>query len=139
MRRCLILFVLLVLALSACLGLTDSGIGLPKTSEGFGESMRWKDFQTASIYMKADVRDRFLEQFVEDEDLFIVESRVVKVDLHEEEGRADVVYQMQYYRLPSSAIKKWNWTQHWTLERGKATKPGVWLIENEPPQLPWSE
>lgn len=139
MKRRYVFVLLLGFLLSACLGATDMGTPLPQTSDRFSESMRWSDYLTAGIYLKAEARELFLEQFVEDEDLHVVDSRVVKVDLNEVEGRADVVYQMDYYRLPSSSIKKWRWTQHWVYSREKMTKPGVWLIENGPPKLPWNE
>lgn len=139
MKRRYMLVALLGFLLSACLGATDMGTPLSQTSDGFSESMRWSDYQTAGVYLKSEARDLFFEQFVEDEDLHVVDSRVVKVDLYEQEGRAEVVYQMTYYRLPSSSIKKWRWTQRWVQVREKVTKPGVWLIENGPPKLPWNE
>jgi hypothetical protein len=139
MRQRSMLFLLLGFFLSACLGATDMGTPLPQTSDGFSESMRWSDYQTAGIYLTPEARELFLEQFVEDEDLHVVGSRVVKVDLNEAEGRAEVVYQMDYYRLPSGSIKKWRWTQHWVYVREKMTKSGVWLIENGPPKLPWNK
>jgi hypothetical protein len=58
------------------------------------------------------------------------------VDLHKNEGWADAEYVLEYYRLPSTRIKKWCWEQRWRLIKEKMTKPGVWLIENIPPALP---
>jgi hypothetical protein len=139
MKQRFVFFLLVCLLLTSCLGAADVGTPLSVTSSGFSESMRWSDYQTAGIYMQAQARELFLEQFVEDEDLHIVDSSAVKVDLHEQEGWAEVVYQLDYYRLPSSTIKKWRWTQRWVYVREKATKPGVWLIENGPPALPWNE
>lgn len=139
MRRCFMLFGGGALLLTACLGPADVGIGLPTTSSGFCESMRWSDFQSAAVYLVPEVRENFLEQFREDEDLKIVSSRVIKVDVGEDEGFAGVLYQMEYYRLPSNSIKKWRWEQRWVLVRENMTKPGVWLIENAPPALPWNQ
>jgi hypothetical protein len=115
------------------------GPGLDKISSGFSESMRWRDYQGASAYVHPSARGAFLEQFQEDEDLHVVESHIVSIDMNQGEGQADAVYEMKYYRLPSSRIKKWQWQQQWRLVQEKATKPGVWLIENEPPMLPWRE
>ncbi|MDA3903453.1 MAG: hypothetical protein PF441_08415 [Desulfuromusa sp.] len=125
--------------LTACLGSVDVGPGLDKISRGFSESMRWSDFPNAATYVHLDVRDAFLEQFQEDEDLHIVDSHILSVNIHQHGGQADAVYVMEYYRLPSSQIKKWRWQQRWRLIQVKVTKPGAWLIENEPPALPWRQ
>jgi len=139
MKQCVAISFLVCLMLTSCLELSDVGAPLPVTSSGFSESMRWGDYQTAGTYMQAPARELFFAQFVEDEDLHIVDSQAVKIDLHEQGGWAEVVYQLDYYRLPSSAINKWRWAQRWVYVREKATKSGVWLIENGPPSLPWNE
>ncbi|MBN1958712.1 MAG: hypothetical protein JXQ81_00110 [Desulfuromonadales bacterium] len=131
--------ILLLLVLTACLGPIDAGPGLPKTSQGFSEAMRWRDFQNAALYLQPELRDVFLDQFKQDDDLHIVDSRILKVDLHDNEGWAEAEYVMEYYRLPSSRVQKWQWSQRWRLVQQKMTKPGVWLIENAPPALPWNE
>lgn len=139
MHYCQRLILLVSFLLAACLGPADVGPGLPKTSQGFSESMRWRDFQSAALYLQASAQGAFLEQFKQDEDLHVVDSRIVKVDLHEEEGWAEAEYMMEYYRLPSTRIKKWYWTQRWTKVQEKMTKSGIWLIENAPPALPWNQ
>ena len=137
--RNLLSLLLLCPLLTACLGSVDIGPGLDKISQGFSESMRWRDYPTAADYVHLDVREAFLEQFTEDEDLHVVDSRILSIDMQQHGGRADAVYVMEYYRLPSSQIKKWRWEQQWRLIQEKLTKPGVWLIENEPPKLPWKQ
>lgn len=137
--RNLLLLILLCPLLTACLGAVDMGPGLDKVSSGFSESMRWRDYPGAGVYVHPDVRGAFLDQFQEDADLHVVESRIVSIDMTPGEGRANAVYKMEYYRLPSSRIKKWQWEQQWRLVQEKMTKPGVWLIENEPPTLPWKQ
>ncbi|MEA3544378.1 MAG: hypothetical protein U9R69_04050 [Thermodesulfobacteriota bacterium] len=136
--RHLFTLLLLCLLLTACLGSVDVGPGLDKISQGFSESMRWSDYPNAATYVLRDVRGAFLKQFTEDEKLHIVDSRILSVNLNQP-GVADVVYILEYYRLPSSRVKKWRWEQRWRLIQEKLTKPGVWLIENEPPALPWKQ
>ncbi len=125
--------------LTACLGPIDTGPGLVRTSQGFSESMRWQDYQGASRYLMPDVRDDFLKQFEKDEDLRIVGSEILNIDLHADEKWAQTEYALEYYRLPSTRIKKWYWTQRWQLIQEKMTKPGLWLVENAPPPLPWNQ
>ncbi len=132
--------VLVALLFCACAGPVEVGPGLPKTVKGFSEALRWRDFQTAALYLQPHAREVFLAAFSrDDEDLHIVDSRILKVDLHDGEGWAEADYQMEYYRLPSSQVKKWRWRQRWVLVREKMTKPGYWLIENPPPALPWNQ
>ena len=135
------LFALLLLAslLTACLGVIDLSPGLDKISQGFSEAMRWQDYPNAANYLQPAVRGAFLKQFEEDEDLHVVGSRILSINMHQGGLEADTVYLFEYYRLPSSRIKKWRWEQQWRLVQEKATKPGVWLIENEPPVLPWKQ
>ncbi len=135
------LWTLLLLSplLTACLGTVDVGPGLDTISRGFSESMRWSDYSGALRYVHPDVHAAFSEQFTEDEDLRIVDSKMLGIDMGQEKGQADAVYVLEYYRLPSSRVKKWRWEQQWRLVQKKVTKPGVWLIENEPPSLPWKE
>ncbi|SDZ74883.1 hypothetical protein SAMN05660420_00106 [Desulfuromusa kysingii] len=137
--RNLLLLLFICPFMGACLGSVDMGPGLDTVSQGFSESMRWSDYPGAAAYVHPDVRGAFLEQFKEDEDLHIVESGVISVVMDPSAGRADAVYVLEYYRLPSSRIKKWRWEQQWRLIQEKMTKPGVWLIENEPPMLPWNQ
>ena len=130
---------LLSLLLSACLGAVANSPGLPQTSSHFSESMRWSDFRTAAQYLQPQLRESFLEQFREDADLHVVDSRMTSVELNEAENRAEAEYVMEYYRLPSSRVKKWFWQQQWILIPGEMTKPDIWLIGNAPPELPWQE
>ncbi|MCF6266104.1 MAG: hypothetical protein L3J57_06115 [Desulfuromusa sp.] len=137
--RNLFTLLLLCLLLNACLGTVDVGPGLAEISQGFSESMRWSDYPNAAAYVQPDARAAFLDKFQEDADLHVVDSHILSIDMYKHEGQADAVYEMEYYRLPSSRIKKWRWKQQWRLFQEKLTKPGVWLIENEPPALPWRE
>ena len=135
------IFTLLLLApfLTACVGAMDMGPGVDKTSQGFSESMRWLDFPQAATYLQPEVRGAFLEQFEQDDDLHLVSSRIVSINMRPDGEQADAVYVMEYYRLPSIQIKKWRWKQQWQRIQGSMPKQGIWLIENEPPVLPWKQ
>ncbi len=127
------------LLLTACLGNIEMGPGLDTISKGFSESMRWSDFSTAAAYVMPDVQPAFLQQFSEDDDLHIVDSHISKINVYPDGKRADVSYVMEYYRLPSSRIKKWHWKQQWQKVEEDAAESGSWMIKNEPPPLPWKQ
>lgn len=135
--RFLILLVL-TLIFSGCASMKDidPAEDLGTRSDTFSEAMRWKDFEGAARYLTADAKEEFLEQFTEDDKLHIVDSIIKKLEISDELDSADAEYVMEYYRLPSSRVKKWSWTQQWTLiEKEEKT----WQIENAPPQLPWKK
>ena len=138
MRNILILLFLTPL-LAACLGSSSADSTPEKPSEGFSEAMRWSDFPGAAVHMAPGARDAFLEQFQEDDDLHVVDSSVTSIAGGSDSKQIDVIYVMEYYHLPSSQIKKWRWTQHWRLIQDETSKSEAWLIDNEPPHLPWKE
>ncbi len=134
--RFIVTFLAALLLLPACAGTLDTGPGLPVISNQFSEAMRWQDYIGAGNFLGSDVRSEFLNQFQQDEDLRVVESRIVSVGLKSD---ADIVvadYELEYYRLPSMRVKKWHWAQEWQLQSQKGLKTGVWLITNSPPPLP---
>jgi len=136
MQRILLLFFLLLCLLPACAGQVNKGAGLAVGSEHFSEALRWLDFSGAANHLHIDVRGEFLDLFQADDDLKIVESQIVSVELDEASETATIDYRMEYYRLPSMRIKKWQWQQQWRLEQKNAIKSGVWLIVNSPPPVP---
>jgi hypothetical protein len=135
MRNILYLMSLL-LCLSACGAAFDEGPGLADVGEHFSEAMRWQDYVGAGSHLDKAVRGEFLDRFQQDEDLRVVESRIFSVELNPETESAKVDYRMEYYRLPSMRVKKWQWTQEWQLQQKKALKSGVWQIVNSPPEVP---
>jgi hypothetical protein len=140
MRQLLLLiFTLACLLLSGCAVLTGGETAnLPQTAERFTEAMRWKDWYGAAMYVAAQQRPAFLEQFKEDPDLFVVDSQVRNIHPGSIDGDAEVVYQLEYYRLPSSRVERWTWVQQWQKQPGRFAAEAVWLISNPPPLLPWN-
>jgi hypothetical protein len=133
-----LLLAFLALILSGCLSMNDYDAteDLWSRTSTFCEAMRWKDFQAASHFLTADVKEQFLEQFDEDDMLHIVDSSINKLELAEGLDSAEAEYVLEYYRLPSSRVKKWTWTQQWALiEKNEQT----WQIENAPSELPWKK
>jgi hypothetical protein len=134
--RCLPVLFLILLFVPACTKPIDTGPGLEVVGRQFSEAMRWQDYIGAANYLHEDVRQDFLEQFQPDEDLRVVDSRLISVDLNPQNATAMAVYQLEYYRLPSMRVKKWQWQQQWQLQQKKALKLAVWQIVNLPPEIP---
>lgn len=120
----------------ACAGSFDPGQEMPAFGDQFSEAMRWQDYLGAANFMHADVRQAFLDQFQQEEDLRVVESRIVSIDLSAETGSAKADYRLEFYRLPSMRVQKWQWSQEWQPQQQKALKSAVWQIVAPPPPLP---
>jgi hypothetical protein len=137
MKRFLFCWLALLPLLGACVGLVDQGPGVDESTYHFTEAMRWRDYAAAARFVEPQAQPEFSACFPrDDEDLRIVESRLETLNVKEDQQSAEADYVLEYYRLPSSRVKKWRWTQHWRLRREKPDKPGVWLIVNAPPPLP---
>lgn len=138
--RHLLLLTVLFLFLCACAGPLGTGSSnLPQLTDRFSEAMRWQDYPGAAQFLEPQPRTAFLAQFQEDADLHVVDSSIKSVNPGKEEGFVEVTYQLDYYRLPSTRIDRWNWTQEWRRQPGKVGKEAIWLISNLPPALPWSD
>ena len=139
--RCFLLLSLVAvfLMLTGCAALTGTKTAsLPQITDRFAEAMRWKDWHGAARFVEPEQRDAFLEQFKEDPDLHVVDSHIRNIQPGAEEGIAEVVYLLKYYRLPSTRIDEWIWTQQWRQQSSRFYEEGVWLISNPPPPLPWA-
>ncbi len=137
--RGLIVTLLGCLLLAGCAGSMQMGPSLEEVTQGFSEAMRWGDFPNAAVFIDPAVRGDFEDKFGEDDDLRVVDSRIMSINLLPDGKRAEVTYQLEYYHLPSSRIKKWRWKQRWEMEGKEAADPGVWLIKNGPPEIPWQK
>jgi hypothetical protein len=135
--RIIICLLLLAMALvPACTRPIDVGPGLDDYCDQFSKAMRWKDFIGAGNFVRQDVRSAFLDQFQEDEDLNVVDSRIVNFNLNIDQQTAEADYLLEYFRLPSMQVKKWKWKQQWELHQPKALKTAIWHIVNAPPPVP---
>ncbi len=133
----IVLLVLLLLS-GGCFKTPQLGPDLPELTDDFREAMRWKDFTTAAGYMTPEVRDDFNLKFTEDKDLYVVGSKFRSVTMHVDEQWAEALYVLEYYRLPSSRIKEWHWTQRWKIvSDGGVTHADVWQISEMAPPVPW--
>ena len=132
-----VLLVLLLLT-GGCFQTPQMGPDLPELTDDFCEAMRWKDFTSAAGYMTPEVRDDFTQKFIDDKDLYIVGSKIRNVTLHVDEQWAEALYILEYYRLPSSRIKEWRWSQRWeVVGDGGVTHADIWQISEVAPPVPW--
>ena len=120
---------------SACAMPPELGPDLESVSSRYCEAMRWRDVSGAANFLLKEHRDSFRLQFA-DEDLHVVESRIVAVQLDEDGENASAEYLLEYYLLPSSRIRKWRWQQQWKMLRPELASTGIWQIQNTAPAFP---
>lgn len=134
MRILLLFFTCLVL--SACAGFSGKDIGTvePLTAR-FTEAMRWQDYPGAARFLAAEHREPFLTQFQNDHDLHVVDSQVLSLDYDDQSENVAATFVLDYYRLPSTRIQRWSWTQQWQHQPGGFTQKGNWLIINPAPHF----
>jgi len=108
---------------------------LLKMTENFAERMRWQDFRHAAVYVAAEEREDFLAHWKGAEDLHMVGSHIESIEmLDPETARVDMT--LEYYMLPSNAVKKLKTEQEWHYLAGESLKAGSWEMVSGVPRLP---
>lgn len=136
MKRVLLLLLLLPVLVCACANSIELGPDFREMSEHFVKSVRWQDFQGASKFVVEDQRDAFLGQFHRNKDLHMVDVRFERVALDEEGGEAETLLFVEYYLLPSPAVREWRWNQQWRRLDGEFPNGDLWQIQTPPPAFP---
>ena len=105
--------------------------------DNFVRALRVGEYATASSYLVPENRQAFLDIFEPlKKDLTIIDIQVEQIALAEEGRRADVTLEMEYYLLPSAAVKTFRFDQTWTyFDDGKQETP-FYLIETPFPAFP---
>ena len=127
------LFVFLV---SGCAQKIDLGPGYDRMSKDFLQAMRWKDFQGAAAYLKAEDRQKLLSSFNESRDLYIVDAEYQYSRLDKQAGTAESELTLKYYLLPSTKVIDWTWKIDWVLIPVDSKQRGSWQVQGAPPDFP---
>lgn len=104
-------------------------------SQDFMARLRWKDYNGAAGHLTEEHRSDFLERFSQAGDLNIVDVHLESVDFSGE-NRAETWTVLEYYLLPSAAVKTFRLRQEWSYEGGDRYRPGVWRIITPFPPFP---
>ena len=131
---------LLVVGLSAC-ALNDL-INSPAAQgevalDGFVRALRVEEFATASNFLVPANRQAFLETFDRlEKDLTVTDVRVEQIAVSQEGRRAEVSLELEYYLLPSAAVKTFRFDHAWIYFDGGKKEPSYYLIETPFPPFP---
>jgi len=118
-----------------CAAKPSPGSSLLKMTKAFSERMRWADFDVASAYVVEEEREAFLANWKVGKDLHVVETRVDRIKMIDEET-AEVAMTVDYYLLPSATVKQVESQQEWHYNPGQRFQFGSWELVSGVPMLP---
>jgi hypothetical protein len=126
----------LILTLAACAALVPPQKQLDDAFRDYSQRLRWRDYAGVAAYLPPEHRPAFLDHFADLDDLNIVDVTLETVDYREGEARATTSASVEYYLLPSLAVKKTRLRQEWLYEGGDRYHVGTWRLADPFPVFP---
>lgn len=126
----------LLLSLAACAALIAPQKQLDKAFSDYSQRLRWRDYVGVATYLPPEHRAAFLDHFTGLDDLNIVDVTLEAIDYREGEARATTSASVEYYLLPSLAVKKTRLRQEWLYEGGDRYHVGIWRLADPFPVFP---
>ncbi|MDH3998179.1 MAG: hypothetical protein OET90_05005 [Desulfuromonadales bacterium] len=112
-RASKLVLILSLVFLAGCNLLAMSKEKRTNTLDDFLFAMRWHEFDAAASQMLPELQDDFMAIFQDMDDLQIIEMRTTKRVAEVEGRKLKVTVEMDYYLLPSVAIKTFRFDQTW--------------------------
>lgn len=134
--RCVFLFLTLLFVFIGCSQKIDLGPGYAKTSNEFLRVLRWQEYAAATIFLREDNRQEFIDRFEALEDVHFVDAVYRRTELNVKEGTASAELVIDYYQLPSTRVRQWHWQLDWVLLPADTRQIGTWQLLSKPPAFP---
>jgi len=126
----------LLLALCACAALVPPQKQLDDAFRDYSQRLRWRDYTGVAAYLPPEHRAEFLDHFSGLDDLNIVDVTLDAVDYRQGDTQAFTSATVEYYLLPSLAVKKTRLRQEWLYEGGDRYRVGDWRLAEPFPVFP---
>lgn len=81
-------------------------------------ALRWQQYPAAAALLANEHQEAFLASFQDLNGLDIVDVELETVHMKDEGRRAETTIRMEYYLLPSAAVKTFRFKQTWALVQG---------------------
>ncbi len=118
-----VFLVMLTLLVAVCSCATYNLRGnLDETAKAYGIAIRWKNFETAELFVASSIRDQFEKRLNDVKNVEVLEYQIVTVDYDEANKRATVNAEITYSTLSSNRIRKLIDKQVWAYEDSKGSK-----------------
>jgi len=112
-----------------------SPVDLKKTAEHFSQRMRWQDYRQAAAFLPTEEREAFVAEWKASKDLHVVGSRIESIEMLDAES-GSVVMVIEYYMLPSNAVRETESKQEWRYRPGERFERGFWELVAGMPKAP---
>ena len=127
-----------VLALAGCATVMpwepDDREQLVTASNGYNTMLRWREFDQACVaFADEAVRGGCRERVPSLKDLQITDIRTIDTAMRADGAEATVAVEIEYYLLPSTAVRKLQERQRW-VSSGRPDRK-VWRITNPLPDI----
>lgn len=131
------LVVLLTGLLASCAMAPKVSDDLTPSVYDFAERLRWKDFHGASRYfVEEDNRNGILQTFSDMKDLEITDIVIQSIDITGQGQDATTTMVMEYFLLPSVAVKTYRFQLQWRYSGLKPDASDSWRIVSPFPSFP---
>jgi len=130
---------LLVLMLTGCAlhsRVMNAQESFHRSLDDYLQRLRWVDLQGAEAHFDPQSRSSFADHFVTSRDLHITDVRMERAEYREDEQLMDTWVVIEYYLLPSMAVKSFGFPQQWRFFPGEEYGTGVWRITSHFPTFP---
>jgi hypothetical protein len=126
------LYLILLLAiLPACAAGLKPADSFGEVHKEFAKRLMWRDYDSAASFMDESCREDFLDKFDERGDIQVLEARPTLVQFEgSDRQRAVTRLDVDYYRLPSNALKTLQVRLEWQYQ------DKTWQIVSPFPDLP---
>jgi len=129
--------------LSTLLLLMSCGMASSPRSEfstvnrNFVNGLRWMNFAAVATMMDSEKGEVFLQKWTDSkEDLHITDVRMEKMTYSEDRFSLTSSAVIEYYRLPSTLIRKHSFDMHWIYEGHSRYHLGEWKLVSDVPPCP---
>ena len=136
MRRGLLGVMGVALLLGGCAGLFNPAAEWPRVGDEFVQRLRWREYAGAAAYVAEERRSDFLVWTAALAPLQVVDGRIESFVLKDQDRRAEAIAVLDYYRLPSARLQRWQLTQQWEYRGGGTLTPGDWQLVGALPTPP---
>ena len=103
----------------------------------FKSALRWKQYQVAASFMEPEFREHFVKTFRGfKEDLHIADVRLIHTQKFEDGRHLEVIYEMEYFILPSVTLKTFSFDQTWVYREETENSPEGFFIVTAFPEFP---
>ena len=116
-------FCMLCLAAVLCSCATYNVRGnLDETARAYGIAVRWKNFETAELFVTSSIRDQFEKRVKDARDVEVMDYQIIAVDYDEANRKATINAGITYITRSSNRVRKLIDKQVWSYGDPKGSK-----------------